>query len=331
MSDLSRRYAVSTSQINTLTDSPPSVLASVPFKFIVDGEPLYIHADLVSHLSKRLERQVAEAQEGSAVLKDVEGDTFARFIEWAYKGHYTAANFTTVEIGSPRVPESQNEVEVEDAPQGEHYTSWGSDAVAPPDPPADIIPFQEASWGFAPEQSTWHPKRLSHKKGKRYEEPIEEPMIDSAPTRKEELEQKFKGRKYTVRQEILQVPPPRPNESPEEDYTEVFLSHARLHVFADKYDIEMLKTLTLEELHATIAKYTLYPERTGDIIALLRCVYDRPAQPTEGMEGMRTLMAEYIGYKMDILMNDGNFQVLMIDNGGPLLGDFVAVVGKRIS
>ena len=320
MSDLTRRYAVSTSRINTLTDSPRSVLASVPFKFIVDGEPLYIHADLVSRHSERLERQVAEAQEGSAVLEDVDGDTFARFIEWAYKGHYTAANFTTVEIESPRELKSQNQVEVEDEPQQEYRSSWHSDAAPPADPPA-AISSKEDYWEPAPAQSTYKKKKKMYEK----------PMIDSAQTRKEELEQRFEGRKYTVRQDFLQVPPPRPNQSPKEDYAEVFLSHARLHMFADKYDIKRLKKLTLEELHATIVKYTLYFERTGDIIALLRYVYGNPAEPREGKEGMRTLMAQYIGYKMDILMKDENFQVLMIDNGGPLLGDFMAMVQKRIS
>lgn len=39
---------------------------------------------------------MAEAQKGFATLQDVDECTFGRFIEWAYKGFYTAAEFTTV-------------------------------------------------------------------------------------------------------------------------------------------------------------------------------------------------------------------------------------------
>lgn len=90
---------------------------------------------------------------------------------------------------------------------------------------------------------------------------------------RQELKASFIRHEHTVRQGIISLPPARANRGANEDYTEVFLSHARLYVFADKYDIQPLKTLALEELHDKLATYTLYRGRTGDILALLRYVY----------------------------------------------------------
>lgn len=58
-----------------------------------------------------------------------------------------------------------------------------------------------------------------------------------------------------------------------EDYTEVFLCHARLYVFAEKYDIEPLRKLSKQKIHQTLIGFHLYTERVGDIVVLLRYVY----------------------------------------------------------
>ena len=71
-----------------------SVWKSTPFEFVVEGTTFYVHADLVSRYSKPLDRLMkggmSEAQKGVAVLQEVGQDTFARFVEWAYQGHYTS-------------------------------------------------------------------------------------------------------------------------------------------------------------------------------------------------------------------------------------------------
>ena len=119
--------------------------------------------------------------------------------------------------------------------------------------------------------------------------------------------------------------------NPREDYTDVFLSHARLYVFAAKWLIQPLRVLALEELHATLTAYTLYPERTGDILDLLRCFYPETGEPREGLEDMRALMMQYMGYEMETLIECEDFKKLIIENGGELLGDFMTIVKRRIS
>ena len=43
------------------------------------------------------------------------------------------------------------------------------------------------------------------------------------------------------------------------------------------------------------------------------------------------LLRDYLGYKMSDLMKDGQFKVLIVEDGGPLLEDFIKMVAKRIN
>ena len=96
MSNNAEKY--SNPQIYRQSANPSSGLfTSPPFKFIVDGTSVYIHASLVSKHSKPLERmikgQMVETQQGFAVLKEVDENTFTRFAQWAYEGYYSAAEY----------------------------------------------------------------------------------------------------------------------------------------------------------------------------------------------------------------------------------------------
>lgn len=59
-----------------------------------------------------------------------------------------------------------------------------------------------------------------------------------------------------------------------EDYTGVFLCHAKLYVVADTYGISALKQLSLHRLHATLKEFTLYPSRLNDIATLAKYVFE---------------------------------------------------------
>ena len=254
---------------------------------------------------------MVEAQEGFAALEDVDEATFIRFIEWAHKGYYTAAEFV-----------QEREDEVVTTAQETRSVSQGGDEVAPvPETPQYFA--QAVAESF--EVDSWSQPYKKGKKSKREDEWGVPPQ-----GRKMELKEAFISRKYTVRQTHLIVPSPRPNQNLKEDYTQVFLSHVRLYVFADKYDIQRLKVLALEELHATLAVYNLYHKRTGDIIALLRYVSGNICEREQSNEGMRKLMKQYVGCEMDTLVGDEEFKDLLIEDGGPLLGDFMMMVRRMI-
>lgn len=324
-----------TSHTETLSDLSCSVYASIPFKFIVEGEPFYIHTDLVSLHSKPLDRMMnghmAEAQKGFAILEDVDKNTFVRFIEWAHKKYYTAANFTTVleqgsdsaglciedECVAEKAVQRTNNPAVEDDGQ----MSFNQDIAV-----AQVIE-EDDGWGRFARPSS---RKV---KSKRRDFCPESPTPRTA---KEDIRHSFISRRPVKRKSAIKVPPPRGNRSSAEVYSDVFLSHARLYVFAEKYDIQALKMLALDELHATLAIYTLYTKRTSDIIDLLRYVYCNTSEASEGVENLRTLMTQYMGCELDILTYDEDFKGLMIeeegaDEGGGLLSDFMKMVGKRIS
>ena len=134
-----------------------------------------------------------------------------------------------------------------------------------------------------------------------------------------------------VRNIVRKAGQPRPNESEDEDYSEVFLSHARVWAFANMYQIPLLKRLAIEELHAVLAVFHLYSQRCSDIVALLRYLYtENPASCSE--EGSKwRLMQHYMAAEMETLVKNEEFQSLIIENGGPLLRDVMMVVARRLA
>ncbi|KAL8884425.1 MAG: hypothetical protein Q9192_006848 [Flavoplaca navasiana] len=297
-----------------------NVYTSSPFKFIVEGTAFYLHAALVSHCSKPLDRmmngEMSEAQKGYATLADIEEGTFGRFAEWVNKGYYTPGEVFTYPLDGSGSERSRSEKSmVEDS-----ETEKPVETLLEVPQPAELVDFED-------DLEFWKARKRSRKSKP-------DKMVDSwgqKSSSRSQLKESFIHRKATVRQESINIPPPLPNQSPEEDYTDVFLSHAQLYVFAEKYDIQTLKILALENLQTTLAIFTLYQGRTGDIITLLRYAYSNTSEPSDDAEDLRTLLRDYVGYEMDTLMKDDEFRELMIADGGALLGDFLTMVMKRIS
>ena len=215
---------------------------------------------------------MAEAQQGFAVLKEVDEGTFTRFAQWAYSGYYVGA-----------------EHEVKPNPSHKEHT---------PD---------EEKYG-----------------------PVWSEIDEAKDSIKRDVEGSFTSKfdKYLQSSSSLRLP--RQNVDAAEDYTNVFLSHARVYVFADQYDVQGLKSSALKELHLALAHYVLYPDRTGDIIALIRYIYSNTAESVSGVEDLRSVLKEYMSCEMDTLMKDSAFKELMFEDGGALLGDFMKAVEERI-
>ena len=286
------------SQTKSSTDHLCSIFASKPFTFIVQGVPLYVHAALIADCSAPLDRMInghlSEAIQGFALLNDVDEGTFVRFIRWTYTKDYTAAEYTWAEIGEEPVG-SETETAQKEAPQWDAIDSWErwgtSVKVKKKDKKSSSKLHTSLKESFICEYDCWSP--------------------DATP-------------------ELRSTPGPRSNLHPQEDYTEVFLSHACLYVFAEKYDIQPLKKQCHQKLKHTLAIYTLYPERVGDITTLLKYVYANTAETISGTEDIRTMLAHYVGTEMDTLIKYGEIKDLMLGNGD-LLGDFLKMFALNIS
>ncbi|KAL8674300.1 MAG: hypothetical protein Q9168_001293 [Polycauliona sp. 1 TL-2023] len=308
------------STFDLLPSSPsnqlPNVYTSPPFKFIVEGTAFYLHAALVSQHSKPLDRmmngEMSEAQKGYATLEDVGEDTFGRFAEWVNKGYYTPGKAFKRSLD----PFDQGESIEEDRETGE--------------PKVPLTPIMDCT---GPSNAWGYRSRYQERPPSPYMQwGVHQPFgTKSEASRRSQLKQSFVHGRTAVGQSSTSIPPPHPNQGPDEDYSDVFLSHAQLYVFAERYDIRILKTLALENLRDTLAVFTLHKECTGDIIALLQYGYANTIVPSAWNEDLRTLLTHYMGYEMDTLMTNEGFRDLMVEDGGPLLGDFMTMVKRRIS
>lgn len=160
--------------------------------------------------------------------------------------------------------------------------------------------------------SIQHQVGVSEKVAKTIEEPQPgpEPELPPDSTRLEKIWHAFtKLSWYTPPQEPK--PPQysaRTNEQACEDYTDVFLSHARLYVFADTYGIERLRVLSLQKLHQSLVIFTLYPERTTDVAVLLQYAYQYTPERTGTMDALRDLLIRYVCCHLEQIKSNSVFQ-----------------------
>lgn len=96
-----------------------------------------------------------------------------------------------------------------------------------------------------------------------------------------------------------------------ENYTNNFLLHARVYVFADCYGIIGLMDLSLNELHGTLVRFTLHKERIVDVVALVRYCYEN-----EVPEPLREVVALYAACKLEKLWLSEEFHALVEAYGG---------------
>ena len=268
---------------------------------------------------------MAEAQNGYVTLESVDDNTMERFIEWAYKGYYTPASFSRDPSG----------VSLPDSSAKEDRGALADDSSAAADCEGKKRSHGEAFSGGEDALSTADALLEDHPLGGFRWRNVEEPQAKKStkPKTKKILKNVFLLHRYGSHPGKIGTPDthPRANQEPDENYTEVFLSHARLHVFADMYDIQPLKTLAFDQLHYTLAIFTLHRQRTGDIVNLLRYVYANTTLDVNADAGhLRTMLKQYVAYEMSALMKDERFNELLIEDGGPLLADFMKMVAYRI-
>ncbi|KAL6719502.1 hypothetical protein ACLMJK_003742 [Lecanora helva] len=273
---------------SSIADS--SIFTSKPFTFIVQGKPLYAHAALVAGCSEPFDRMInghlSEANQGFAILDDVDESTFLRFIRWTYNKDY---------------------------PANEHSAALGAEESKPPE--ANTVDDEFADWG------SWGVNKKEKKKKKKH---TTEPAVEGY------LRESFISRQHDVELSPYTIPPARANKGPDEDYTEVFLGHARMYVFAEKYDIQPLKKLALQKLQHQLAIHTLYIERAGEILSLVNYVYGNTGETSGNSDDIRTMLAHYIGVEMANLMQDGEIRHIMQENG-ELLSDFLKMFALRVN
>lgn len=252
------------------------------------------HIALVAQQSPTLRALVSgfmkEAQTRTAIWKDVDEDTFARFAQFAYTEDYAPSPCSIEEDSSPL----------------EHNDETLEDSV--PGPP-DSKPEQDWKIGLS---SSF----VTHKKDKKKRTQL----VDRVG---------FYDLVYKVPcSNFANICKIRSNESLVEDYTLVFLSHAQLYVFAEKWGIKPLKVLVLHKLHATLCQYEVYEARYGDIIELIKYTYEyTPCR--KHMDPLRKLVTQYVSFEQPQIA--GSKPCLsLIEDGGSFSRDLLSMLLEKV-
>lgn len=249
-----------------------SIASSPPFRFLVgpNEREFTIYSALFAHQSPVFEKMVdgkfSESVEKCVQWKSVDEETFICFWQYAHTGRYTAA---------PPVfgikPESEATCE------------------PPPPPSPPPLPALGLFGSPAAEKDETTPKNL---------------------TKREIQWQEFKNQRASAnfgafRSTNIFSSAIRSNYA-HEDYTNHFLLHARVYVFADCYGIGGLMSLSLDELHGTLTRFTLHAERINDVVALIRYCYENLVP-----EPLREIVTLYAACKLPRLWLSEEFHALV--------------------
>lgn len=155
-----------------------------------------------------------EAQKGSAGLSDVDEGTFVRFSQWAYTGRYEPADLNFVNVATSEAP-----------------ATAGSKLAKPPKAMEEDYGEDEEDKNDADDYEVHLaytlPRVQSSKNNKKAKKPYN--WVPGRYGSKDTLKDDFVQLKYALPKTIRKSTRPKTNESTE-DYSEVFLSHARVYV-----------------------------------------------------------------------------------------------------
>ncbi|MCJ1240828.1 hypothetical protein MMC14_008832 [Varicellaria rhodocarpa] len=113
--------------------------------------------------------------------------------------------------------------------------------------------------------------------------------------------------------------------TPNHDYLPVFLSHARLCVFATEYKIPSLKALALNKLHSALSHFEPYETQHGDIIKLTTYVYR--SSFIRKKDPLRELVIQYIVQEANRAIASSEQCLALVET----CGDLLAMVFERMS
>ncbi|PLN81851.1 hypothetical protein BDW42DRAFT_193425 [Aspergillus taichungensis] len=309
-------------------------------EFTVHSQPL---AQLSDVLDKLINGNMLEAKTRRVDWSDVDEDTFVRLCEYAYLHDYTPPSSQEVSVCAkvswggfaehavgeqPPTPEAEPALESE--PAFEPQSAFESQPT----------PVEEDQWGFG-FHGTYSKRgkrrireeRLSLLKLPKPASPVVEDLLPykekSIWTR--HLKDSFSsaaldatGDNTNQAREARFLPQAN---TQDQDFTPVFLGHARLYLLADKYMIGSLRQLALSKLAQTLFNFTLYRQSVPAVIECVRFVYAEKACFAFVTAPLRKLITSYVVSVLGQLGDDKRFEALL-EEGGEFVADFWRAVWK---
>lgn len=276
-----------------------SIVHSRIFEFVVGHEKtsFKIHSSAVAEQSDVLNNLIngamIEAQVGRVVWEDLSVNTFVRFIQFAYLGDYrTPASIPMMELNG---------------------------AVTLAAPAAPVFTFQLGKSPIIPAGTSFGDPFGTMKNP--FKDQTSTTKAEEIPTKTRE-EQVFKNLDYPARVpavEFFKSCKPQPNR-PNDDFTPVFMAHAELYVFAEKYGIKILKQTTLHKLHKTLAIYTINSGNIRAIVELIRYTFseENTLDQENHVDDLRELVFAYVESQLKVIGKCEQFLALL-EEGGPFV------------
>lgn len=78
---------------------------------------------------------------------------------------------------------------------------------------------------------------------------------------------------------------------PDDDYTDVFLAHARVYIFAEYHDIDDLKRLSLENLSQLLAQFQVFNHTAQEFVELAKFTFDNPVANHDELKAIVVLFS----------------------------------------
>jgi hypothetical protein len=254
-----------------------------------------IHSELVASMSKPLSAMVngkmKESIECQAEWPEVDEAMFIRFCEFAYTGGYKAAKPEPRKTAPPKPepePELENGLRNADAPgEAREYGVLYTGTVVPIVNEAEV-PAITLSGGKSVRKKVRGRETAS--KDDRLWSQFANLVYDSLlPAQVEEAAA----------------------DTDNLDFSEVFLSHARIYVLADYYDIERLMTLSLKELHKCLQRFQLSSENAEDVVGLAEYCYQNTVDRGSSPDRLRELVSMYIACKVEKIWGSRRFREIL--------------------
>ena len=283
-----------------------------------------MHRDLVAQASKPLDRMMSigmlERTQGYAELKGVTKATFGLFVEWLSKGYYTTQKPQIDVYASSITLRAWLSALQKVATRSKTRTTNSHD-----DPLTHHVQPQVSNGIFVPKSDI---RKLPSKPCPMSRASKFTSSRVTKPKKTLKLREQFASKSSLSRPSVMAQPKPTSNEHNNAAYAEVFLSHARLYVFADEKDVPALKALTLDELRATLSVFTLHDNRIQDIIALFAYAYENTHWASDKL---RALLGEYMAMEAKKLTTNEAFKALVMEDGGPMFDDLMQHVADRLT
>ncbi|KAH9905940.1 hypothetical protein F4778DRAFT_685516 [Xylariomycetidae sp. FL2044] len=250
------------------------IFSSKTFTFVIGPEKkeFLVHEAALSTISKPLDRllngSMKEAQEGRVIWDDLDESTFLRFVKWAYTGDYdipspglsttktkdTTGFSVSLLASATSIPSTTDTSKP--CVKCNSKQVWRDSLICS----ACRVSFTCAYCTSCHEYK--HQKcGLCHVKS----------LPGWKPQKAQACKDFAESKQYPSR---TPTSTPRTNTKGCEEYNGIFIAHAGLYILADKYDIQVLRKMTLYNLWATLKDFTLYPGRASDVANLIAHAFE---------------------------------------------------------